>query len=63
MSINLIAINGTIAPPIPYINKLRRSSADAPIGLYCTPLSANGISAGIIKALKIIADNIADSGE
>lgn len=62
MSINLIPIKGTNTPPSPYINKFLRSSALAPIGLYATPFSANGISNGIIIALNIIADKIALSG-
>ena len=32
------------------------------MGLYATPLKANGINAGMIRALKITADKIALSG-
>ena len=63
ISISLMPMNGKITPPSPQMNKflLRRSSA--PIMRYLTPLRATGINAGIIKALKITADKIADVGE
>src|SRR5580692_3483987 len=38
------------------------NKALAPIGLYATPLNANGINNGIMIALKITADKIALSG-
>ncbi len=34
----------------------------APVGRYCTPRNASGISAMMISALKMIADRIALSG-
>lgn len=63
MSINFIPRKGATIPPNPYMKRLRRSRADAPIGFYVTPRSASGISNGIIIALKITADRIALSGE
>ena len=41
------------------MSRLRRSSAVAPIARYLTPLSASGTSAGMISALKMIAEMIA----
>src|SRR6185437_16270139 len=63
MSIALMPINGTMTPPSPQINKLRRSKALAPTGRYTTPLSAMGINSGIMSALKITADKMADDAE
>src|SRR5215469_18029317 len=62
-SINLIPIKGKITPPKPQMVRFLRSSASAPRGRYSTPLRATGMSAGIIKALNITADKIADVGE
>ena len=52
-----------MTPPTPNINKLRRSKALAPIGLYFTPRNANGMSNGMMMALKMTADRMALSGE
>ena len=41
------------------MSRLRRRSAVAPIARYLTPLSASGTSAGMIRALKMIAETIA----
>ena len=38
---------------------MRLNNALAPIGLYSTPRKANGLSIGMIIALKITADKIA----
>jgi len=45
------------------MSRLRRSSASAPTGQYAThPSEQWGISAGMISALKITADRMADDG-
>src|ERR1700683_2574222 len=44
------------------MNRLRRNNALAPIGLYATQRNAGGISMGMIMALNITADNMADCG-
>ena len=51
-SIALMPMNGTITPPRPQISRLRRNSASAPSARYFTPLSAIGMSSGMISALK-----------
>src|SRR5674536_238868 len=56
-------MNGTIKPPTPYIAIFLKRIVDASLGLYFTPLMASGISAGIIRALKITADSMALFGE
>ena len=61
-SISLMPTNGTITPPRPQISRLRRSRASAPTGRYVTPFRAIGISSGMMIALKITADRIADVG-
>src|ERR1700675_1070036 len=40
-----------------------RKRASAPKGLYLTPLRATGIRSGIMSALKITAERIAEVGE
>ena len=45
-------------PPTPYISRFFFSNDFTEICSYLTPLSAKGISVGIIKALKIIAERI-----
>ena len=45
------------------MSKFRLSNALELIGLYAIPFIANGISNGIIIALNINADKIAESGE
>lgn len=55
--------NGVISPPRPYISRLRRRSPAAFCGLYFTPLNANGTSAIMIRALKMMAESMAELGE
>ena len=45
------------------ISRFRRSKASAPRGWYLTPLSATGINKGMIIALKITAERMAEVGE
>ena len=62
-SISLIPINGRMTPPTPQTSRFFRSKASAPSGRYLTPRSATGISSGMMIALKITADRIAEVGE
>ncbi|MGZ7116698.1 MAG: hypothetical protein ACXVHS_04505, partial [Methanobacterium sp.] len=63
MSIAFIPINGNIRPPIPYIAIFSASNVETDeVGRYLTPLSAKGMSRGIMIALKITADNTALAG-
>lgn len=61
-SISLMPMKGAIMPPTPYMRRFLRSNALAPIGLYSTPLRANGIRIGMIIALNMMAERIALSG-
>ena len=62
-SISLMPINGIIIPPNPQISRFLRKRASAPSGRYDIPFNAMGMSAGIMSALKITAERIADVGE
>ena len=56
ISISFIPINGNANPPNPYINMFIPSNfVTDDDERYLTPLSANGISNGIIMALNITA--------
>ena len=46
MSISLMPTKGTMTPPNPQNNRLRRSRASAPTGRYLTPFSAWESAAG-----------------
>src|SRR5262245_50823429 len=62
-SIRKMPANGKSTPPRPQISRFRRRRASAPTGRYLTPLRATGISSGMITALKITADMMADVGD
>src|SRR5207245_7326193 len=53
LSISQIPGNGTMIPPRPETSRLRVSICPALTGLYCTPRSAKGTNAMMMKALKI----------
>src|SRR5262249_36520467 len=62
-SISLMPTNRTTTPPRPQMSRFLRRSASAPIGRYWTPFRAIGMSKGMMIALKITADKMADVGE
>ena len=52
-----------MTPPRPQTSRLRRNKVSAPTGRYVTPFKAMGISIGIMIALKITAERMAEVAE
>ena len=64
MSMSLMPMNGAMMPAERRrSSRLRRSTAAAPSARNLTPRSASGISATMIRALKMTAERIAERAE